>query len=34
LTGERLRRRFGIALPDWKQALALCMQDKALTEAS
>jgi dTDP-4-dehydrorhamnose reductase len=32
LTGNRLRERFSIALPDWKQALALCMQDEALTE--
>lgn len=34
LAGERLRERFGIVLADWKQALALCMQDTALTEAS
>lgn len=34
LAGERLRQRFGIALADWKQALALCMQDMALTEPS
>src|SRR5262249_55845377 len=34
LAGERLRERFGIALPEWRQALVLCMQDGALTEAS
>ena len=34
LAGERLRERFGIALAEWKQALALCMQDMALTETS
>ncbi|MBI2715630.1 MAG: dTDP-4-dehydrorhamnose reductase [Rhizobiales bacterium] len=34
LAGERLRARFGIALADWKQALALCMQEMALTETS
>jgi dTDP-4-dehydrorhamnose reductase len=34
LAGDRLHERFGIALADWKQALALCMQDVALTEAS
>jgi dTDP-4-dehydrorhamnose reductase len=28
LTGDRLRERFSIALPDWKQALALCMQEE------
>jgi dTDP-4-dehydrorhamnose reductase len=33
LTGEVLRKRFGIILPDWKQALALYMQDEDLTEA-
>jgi dTDP-4-dehydrorhamnose reductase len=27
LAGERLRERIGITLPDWQQALALCMQD-------
>jgi dTDP-4-dehydrorhamnose reductase len=34
LAGERLRERFGITLPEWQQALAVCMQDEALTEAS
>lgn len=34
LAGERLRERFDIALVDWKQTLALCMQDKTLVEAS
>ena len=34
LAGKRLCERFSIALSDWKQALALCMQDKALTETS
>jgi dTDP-4-dehydrorhamnose reductase len=34
LAGERLHARFGIALAEWKQALALCMLDKALTETS
>jgi dTDP-4-dehydrorhamnose reductase len=33
LAGERLRERFGLALPEWQRALALCMQDEALTEA-
>ena len=33
LANERLRKRFGIALADWKQALARCMQDQALIEA-
>ena len=28
---ERLRKRFGIALAEWQQGLALCLQDKALT---
>ena len=27
LAGERLRQRFGIALPDWKQGLARCIED-------
>lgn len=26
LAGERLRKRFGIALPDWKQRLSLCIE--------
>ena len=26
LAGERLSKRFGIALPDWKQRLALCIE--------
>jgi dTDP-4-dehydrorhamnose reductase len=34
LAGEQVRGRFGIALPDWKRALAVCMQDEAMTEAS
>ena len=34
LAGERLRERFGIALSEWKQALALCMQDMVLPEPS
>jgi dTDP-4-dehydrorhamnose reductase len=34
LTGERLHERFGIALPEWRQALALCMQDMALAQTS
>jgi dTDP-4-dehydrorhamnose reductase len=34
LAGERLRERFGIALAEWKQVLALCMQDMALTETA
>jgi dTDP-4-dehydrorhamnose reductase len=33
-TGERLRKRFGIALAEWQQGLALCLQDKALVGAS
>jgi dTDP-4-dehydrorhamnose reductase len=28
LAGERLRERFGIALVEWQQALALCIQDE------
>jgi dTDP-4-dehydrorhamnose reductase len=27
---ERLRARFGLALPDWAAALALCLADAAL----
>jgi len=27
LAGERLRNRFGIALPEWHEGLALCMQE-------
>lgn len=34
LASERLRDRFGIVLADWKQALAFCMHDEALTGAS
>jgi dTDP-4-dehydrorhamnose reductase len=34
LAGERLLGRFGIALPEWQQALTLCMQNEALTEGS
>jgi dTDP-4-dehydrorhamnose reductase len=29
LAGERLRQRFGIALPDWRQALTRCIEDMA-----
>lgn len=32
--GQRLRKRFGIALTEWQQGLALCLQDNALTGAS
>ena len=31
---ERLRKRFGIALAEWQQGLALCLQDKALIGTS
>jgi dTDP-4-dehydrorhamnose reductase len=31
---DRVRRRFGIALSDWKQALTQCMQDMTLHEES
>ena len=34
LAGDRLHERFGIALADWKQALALCMQEETLMDAS
>jgi len=27
LSGERLRERFGIALPDWRQSVASCLQE-------
>ena len=30
LAGERLRKRFGIAIEQWQWALAFCMQDEAL----
>jgi dTDP-4-dehydrorhamnose reductase len=30
LAGDRLRERFGIALPDWRVALALCAEDPRL----
>ncbi len=33
LAGERLLERFGIALADWQNGLAFCMQEKALTGA-
>jgi dTDP-4-dehydrorhamnose reductase len=29
LSGDRLRQRFGIALPDWRQGLELCLQEMA-----
>jgi dTDP-4-dehydrorhamnose reductase len=32
LAGKRLRERFGITLPQWQEALALCMQDQTLTK--
>ena len=32
LAGERLRQRFGIALPDWKQGLARCIEDMITSE--
>jgi dTDP-4-dehydrorhamnose reductase len=32
LAGERLRARYGIALPDWREALARCMNDPAVGE--
>jgi len=32
LAGDRVRERFGIALADWKQALARCMQDTNLLD--
>ena len=31
LAGERLRQRFGIVLPDWRQALTRCIEDMAET---
>ena len=33
LAGDRVRRRFGIALADWNSALKACMQKKILSEA-
>jgi dTDP-4-dehydrorhamnose reductase len=33
LAGERLHKRFGIALAQWQQGLALCMQEVALNGA-
>jgi dTDP-4-dehydrorhamnose reductase len=30
LCGDRLRERFGVALPDWTAALALCLADRAV----
>jgi len=30
LSSKRLRQRFGISLPEWQHALALCMQDESL----
>ena len=27
LSGERLQQRFGIALPDWRQSVALCLRE-------
>jgi dTDP-4-dehydrorhamnose reductase len=32
LAGERLRQRFGIALPDWKLGLARCIEDMTTDE--
>jgi len=29
LSGEKLHRQFGLALPDWRQALALCLAEGA-----
>jgi dTDP-4-dehydrorhamnose reductase len=34
LASTRLRERFGIALADWKQALAFCIHDMAVTKTS
>jgi dTDP-4-dehydrorhamnose reductase len=34
LACERLRQRFGIALADWQQGLALCMQEVASTKVT
>ena len=33
LSGERLKARFALALPDWRQALGLCIQDCGDLEA-
>ena len=33
LAGDRVRRRFGIALADWNSALKACMQKKTFSEA-
>jgi dTDP-4-dehydrorhamnose reductase len=30
LAGDRLRQRYGIALPHWKEGLALCLEDELL----
>jgi dTDP-4-dehydrorhamnose reductase len=30
LSGERLRQRYGITLPHWKEGLALCLEDELL----
>jgi dTDP-4-dehydrorhamnose reductase len=29
LAGDRLRQRFGIALPCWKEGLSLCLEEMA-----
>lgn len=34
LSGQQLRHRFGIALPPWEQALALCLEEWADSERS
>lgn len=34
LAGDRMRRRFGIALGDWQQALTRCMQDAVFSESN
>jgi dTDP-4-dehydrorhamnose reductase len=34
LAGDRVRERFGVALADWKQALAQCMKDAAFLETT
>ena len=32
LAGDRLSKRFGIELPDWKQGLALCIEEMKMAE--
>src|SRR5450759_1353122 len=32
LAGDRISMRFGIALPDWKQGLALCIEEMKMAE--